>query len=83
MNVTFKTPHKLGNKDYKAGRQILPDHLASNSAFKALVKAGKAIIHAKDENEQNIQAMKDAQNARKAESARKLTAKFEAEKAKK
>jgi hypothetical protein len=81
MNVTFKTPQKLGNKEYKAGQQVLPDHLASNALFKALVKSGQAIVHARNENEQKVQAMKDAQNARKAESARKLTAKMLADKA--
>lgn len=80
MQITFKSQQKLGNKVYKAGQQVIPDYLAGNKAFQALVKQGIVIIHAKDASQQAVQASKDAHNSRKAEIARKLTAKMAAEK---
>lgn len=79
MQVTFKSPQKLGNKPYKAGTQVVADHLACNTKFKAMVKAGLIVVHAKDANAQAVQASKDAQNVAKAEKARVLTAKMKME----
>ena len=80
MQVLFKAPQKLGNKTFKAGAQVVSDHLAYNVKFKQLVKAGHVVIIARNENEVSVQAMKDAKNAASAEKARELTKKFGAEK---
>ncbi len=76
MQVTFKAPQKLGNKPYKVGLQIIPDHLAGNQKFKALVKAGIVVVHPRDANAQKVQASKDAENVKKADIARRLSAKL-------
>lgn len=76
MHVTFKIPQKLGNKPFKAGAQMVPDHLARNIRFKELVKSGHIVIHPKDSGAQEVQASKDAQNANKSEVARRLTKKL-------
>ncbi len=73
MQVTFKSAQTLGNKLFKAGKQVVPDHLAGNQKFKQLVKSGHAVVHPKDAHEQGIQISKDALNAKKSETARLLT----------
>ena len=73
MNVTFSSDTTLGNKKYKAGIQMIADHLARNQQFKRLVQSGSIVIHPKDANAQKTQASKDAQNAAKAQAARQLT----------
>jgi hypothetical protein len=81
MNVNFKSAQTLGNRPFKAGVQVIPDHLHGNQKFKQLVKEGKVIILPRDENEQRTQASKDALNARKAEVQRQLSKQLDAARA--
>lgn len=81
MEVTLKHPVKLGNKDYKAGKQSMPDHLSANLKFKSLVKSGDIQVHQRLKNQIEVQAMKDQANAKKAQAARLLTKKLLVEKA--
>jgi hypothetical protein len=73
MQVNFKKAEKLGNRSFKAGAQVVPDSMAHNLAFKALVKSGGAQIIAKDESQQKIQLAKDAKNHKAAQDARKAS----------
>jgi ArsR family metal-binding transcriptional regulator len=81
MHVTVKNPQKIGNKNYKAGPQSVPDSLYGNQKFKKLVKSGHIIVHPRSTGDIAIQAQKDAQNQKKAKIAKDLTAKIEAAKA--
>lgn len=71
MNVTFKAAQTLGNRPFKAGTQIVPDHLAGNQKFKQLVKSGHVVIHPRDAAGIAMQASKDSMNAKRAEAHRK------------
>lgn len=67
MNVTFNKAETLGNRPFKAGVQVIPDHLAGNQKFKQLVKSGAIIVHSRDEAAQKMQVTRDASNRAKAE----------------
>ena len=71
MKVNFIAPQKLGNKFYPKGQHIIPDHLAHNLGFKALVKSGIAHVIPRDDAMQKIQLSKDAKAVEKAKLARK------------
>jgi hypothetical protein len=60
MKVTLKSPQNLGNKDYPAGYQDVPDSLYANAKFVGLVKSGAATVHPRDEAAQKVQASKDS-----------------------
>ena len=70
MEVIFSAPQKLGNKSYKKGPQSVPDSLAYNRAFKALVKTGAITIKPRDAAAQKIQMSRDAKAFQKAKAAR-------------
>ena len=78
MNVVFKSPQIIGNKSYRAGPGVVPDHLYANKKFKSLVKSGTIVVQPKSMNDQQIQANKDAANQAKSELARVLTEKMNA-----
>ena len=73
MNVTFKSAQTLGNRPFKAGTQVIGDHLSGNQKFKALVKSGQIIVHPRDPGQQKVQAAKDALARKKAEAQRQAS----------
>ena len=70
MEVIFKAPQKLGNRLYKKGSQTVPDSLAYNRTFQALVKTGAATLVPRDLAKQKIQMSHDMKAAKKARDAR-------------
>jgi len=71
MQVTFKSDQVLGNRPFKAGKQIVSDHLAGNQKFKQLVKSGHVIVHPRDVAAQKVLNSKNALALTKAELHRK------------
>jgi hypothetical protein len=80
MKVTFLSPQTLGNKRYPNGTQEVPNHVSCNVAFKALVKAGIAIIHGAAPSAVRTQELIELEHARKSQLAKELTEKMEREK---
>lgn len=85
MKVTFRAPQKLGNVAYPAGTQEVPDVLAHNLAFKALVRSGGIHVHPLDQNAQMVRASRDDRamklaQARVAQAAEKVKATIEEKK---
>lgn len=66
MQVTLVKSQNLGNVQYPAGKQELPDALYANASFKALVKSGGAVVHPRNVEAQKAQASKDARALAKA-----------------
>lgn len=60
MKVTLKSKVELGNKEFAAGHQEIPDHLFGNQAFKKHVKLGTIVVHPRNAAAQAAQASKDA-----------------------
>lgn len=66
MKAILKAPQKLGNRVYPQGEQVLPDSLALNLAFKALVAKGAIQVLPRDIASQQVQMFLDAKAALKA-----------------
>jgi hypothetical protein len=76
MEVIFTAPKTLGNRSYKKGKQVVPDSLFYNQAFKEMVKLGHVQLVPRDEAAQKIQTarnVKAIQHAKEARAARKAS----------
>lgn len=71
MNVIFAAKAILKGKVYQKGHAILPDRLAYDSEFKAMVKDGKLAVVSRSEALQASQASKDALAQKLAQKAAK------------
>lgn len=72
MEVILKAPQKIGNRSYVKGKHVVPDNLAHNLSFKALVKSGAIQMLPRDSAAQKIQMSRDVKAQQKSKHARKL-----------
>lgn len=59
MEVHFKKPLVFGNRPFKVGVHLVPDHFFSNRAFKKAVVAGHVMIIPRDADALKIQSARD------------------------
>lgn len=71
MNVILKNAVKIGNRTFPKGEQIIPDSVASNRAFKELVRSGAAQVLPRSQVQQRVRLERDAKHFAKTKEKRR------------